>query len=71
VVKNLTIKDEAYAYLRSQKRSNESFSDVILRMQEKESNKVLLNYCGKLPGLDAEKRKKEIAQSRKEFGERF
>jgi predicted CopG family antitoxin len=49
MVKNLTIKEEAYTYLSSIKRENESFSDVILRLKDNQRKESILSLCGSVP----------------------
>ena len=70
---NISLKREAYEFLRALKRENKSFSDVILEFKEKDkvidrSGKSLLKYAGVLKNLDIdwdfkEKRMHELRES--------
>ncbi len=56
---NISIKEEAYQYLKMLKGKDKSFSDVIIEMKEnrteKGTAKSLLKFAGKLKHLDAKK----------------
>jgi len=57
-MKNIMVRDEVYEKLQKMKRGKESFSDVILRLIEKQRAKgveVLEKYAGKLESEDLER----------------
>ncbi len=58
---NISLKREAYEFLRALKRENKSFSDVILELREKKkgTTKDLMKYFGVLKGLDIDWKAKE------------
>jgi predicted CopG family antitoxin len=71
---NISIKDEAYRFLKSIKGKDESFSDVILDFRKKKrkfDGKELLKFAGVLKDVDWEKRKKEMKKLRKSANKRF
>lgn len=57
-MKNIMVRDEVYEKLQKMKRGKESFSDIILRLIEKQKAKgveVLEKYAGKLEDDELEK----------------
>jgi len=56
---NISIKEEAYQYLKMLKGKDKSFSDVIIELKDNKTGKgtakSLLKYAGKLKHLDAKK----------------
>ena len=66
---NISIKDDAYRFLKSLKGNNESFSEVILRFKEKKGSKeAIMKYFGVLKDADIdwsekEKRMKRLRES--------
>lgn len=67
---NISIKDEAYQFLRTLKTKDKSFSDVILKFKEKEENKngkSLLRFAGVLKNTDWGERMKGIKRFREAF----
>lgn len=75
---NISIKEEAYEFLRSLKTEDKSFSDVILdfkqfRQQRKGSKENVLKFFGVLKNkkIDWESREKIMKEFREEFGERL
>ncbi|MEK6847038.1 MAG: antitoxin VapB family protein [Nanoarchaeota archaeon] len=66
---NISIKDDAYRFLKSLKGNNESFSEVILRFKEKKGSKeAIMKYFGVLKDADidwseTEKRMKRLRES--------
>jgi len=60
--KNISISDEAYSRLAAQKKSHESFTDVINRLTEKRS---VLELAGVLTKSEAKELKSNIRKLRK------
>jgi len=57
-MKNIMVRDEVYEKLQKMKKGKESFSDVILRLIEKQRTKgveVLEKYAGKLENDELER----------------
>ena len=68
---NISIKKEAYDFLKSLKSKDKSFSEVILEFKGRKGNdgSILLDFAGGLKGLDVDWDKKE--KRMKEFRESF
>jgi predicted CopG family antitoxin len=64
---NISIKEEAYEFLKSRKSGNKSFSDVILEFKEKKSP---LGFFGILKDKDWTQTEKNIRSFREDFEER-
>ena len=60
--KNVVLKDEAYEFLRREKRPGETFSDVVLRLRG--SAKPLSSFAGAWKGMPT----KELAKIRAAIG---
>lgn len=58
--KNISLTDDAYARLQAHKRSDESFSDVVLRLTGEQRS--LRDGIGQFPGLAA-----DVERGREEF----
>ena len=59
---NISLKKEAYEFLRSLKDKDKSFSDVVLEFREnrgKKDGKSILKYAGALKGINIDWRVKE------------
>lgn len=69
MVKVISLSNKAYSTLKALKRGDDSFSDVVLKIAEKEKKPSIMDLAGKWPLSDeeTEKIKKEIARSRKHF----
>lgn len=74
---NISIREEAYKFLKSLKSKDKSFSDVILELKkdrkfEKGSKEVVLEFAGVLKGrkIDWEDRKKRMKEFRDSFDNR-
>ena len=74
---NISIKEEAYRFLRSLKHGEKSFSDVILGFKkdseyDKSSKEAVLQFAGVLKnkGIDWKAREKKMEEFRKEFNKR-
>ena len=71
---NISIKKEAYEFLKSFKSKDKSFSDVILELKEnrheKGSAKSLLRFAGALKNLDWEEKEKRMKEFRNSFNKR-
>ncbi|MBS3153516.1 antitoxin VapB family protein [Candidatus Woesearchaeota archaeon] len=72
---NISIKREAYNFLKSLKTKDKSFSDIILELKEnkgeKRSAKSLLRFAGALKDIDWEERGRRMKDFRKSFNERL
>ncbi len=74
---NISIKDEAYRFLKGIKSKDESYSDVILRFKEKkvQNGKALLllaeKYKDAFDKSDWDVKKKRMNEFRKSFDERI
>ncbi len=72
---NISIKKEAYDFLRSFKTKDKSFSDVILELKEnnyeKGSAKSLLRFAGILKDVDWTEREKRMKEFRASFNKRI
>ncbi len=66
--KTLTVKEEAYNRLLAKKKTNESFSDVILRITSGSSVLGLANILNK---KEAESLEKNVLKNKKLFRKRF
>ena len=69
---NISLKREAYEFLKALKRADKSFSDVILEFRERKSNRNFMRFFGALKdrGIDWGVRKKRMAEFRKSFDKR-
>lgn len=69
MVKVISLSETAYKELKSKKRNEESFSDVVLRLIETEKKPNILDFAGKWPGTNKEAIyiKKELEKDRKKF----
>ncbi|MAE49452.1 hypothetical protein CMI48_01350 [Candidatus Pacearchaeota archaeon] len=73
---NISLKKEAYDYLKARAGKEKSFSDVVLDFKEREqvkkgSKEALLKFAGVLKNIDWEKRKKVMADFRNEVEQRL
>ena len=74
---NISIKKEAYDFLRSLQNGRKSFSEVILELKEKQerkgNKKVVLGYFGAVKNrkIDLKKAEKRIKEFREEFDDRI
>ena len=46
MARNVALSEKAYAVLKSVKKGKDSFSDVVLRLYDKENKKSILRYAG-------------------------
>ena len=67
VVKTITIKKDAYDTLKSMKRPDESFSDVILRVGQKRVTAKDLFGRMKVKNIDLDRLKKNMKANRKQW----
>ena len=69
MVKVISLSNKAYATLKALKRGDDSFSDVVLKIAEKEKKPSIMDLAGKWPGTkkDADAFKEMIKQNRKRF----
>ncbi len=69
---NIAIREEAYAFLKSLKTGDRSFSDVILGFKEQaQSTEGIMRFFGTLQDVDWDERRKAMAGLRREFEERL
>lgn len=66
---NISIKDEAYRFLKSIKGKKESFSDAILRFKDQERN--ISRFFGVLKDSDWSSKEKRMKAFRESFEERL
>ena len=52
VTKVISLSEKAYGTLKRRKRRNESFSDVVMRLAERENKKSILEFAGAWKGED-------------------
>ncbi|WP_049971254.1 antitoxin VapB family protein [Haladaptatus cibarius] len=67
--KNITLKEEAYESLKSHKRDDESFSDVVLRLSG--ANKDVMKGFGMLSDEEADDLREHVEDVREQFNEDF
>lgn len=69
MTKVISLSDAAYEEMKSLKHSGDSFSDVVLRLADKERKRPLLDFFGKWPGdsKEAENIKRELEKERSKF----
>jgi predicted CopG family antitoxin len=68
MVKPVSLSNEAYEVLSKMKSTGESFSDVVLRLAEKDKKKFnVADFAGKWADIDVTKMKELIAKDRKRF----
>jgi predicted CopG family antitoxin len=71
MTKVISLSERAYGILKRRKRSNESFSDVVVRMAGERDRRSILDFAGAWKGDDIDKvfsivqRDRERASSRK------
>lgn len=72
---NISIKKEAYEFLKGFKTKDKSFSDVILELKEnkyeKGSAKSLLRFAGALKNLNWDEKEKRMKEFRQSFNKRI
>ena len=66
---NISIKKEAYDFLRHLKNKNKSFSDIILSFKKEQND--IMRFFGILGELDWESKEKNIKNLRKSFNEKL
>ncbi len=69
MTKVISLSDNAYQEIKSLKQSDESFSDVVLKLVDKAKKQPLLDFFGKWPGTSEEldRIKKTLEKQRKSF----
>ena len=69
MTKVISLSNEAYERIRSIKKPSESFSDVVLKLTNKNKKKSLMDFFGKWPGSEEEIEniQKIIDEGRKNF----
>ena len=70
---NISLKKEAYEFLRSLKSRERSFSDVILEFKDNRSNQDIMKFFGVLKNedIDWEGKKKRMKRFRESFNRRM
>ena len=68
---NISIKEEAYRFLKSLKSTDKSFSEVILEFKRENKNRDIMRFFGVLKNIDWDIREKRMREFRSEFEERF
>ena len=68
---NISIKEEAYRFLKSFKSKDKSFSDVILRFKEENKRRNIMRFFGVLKDVNWDAREKRMHEFREEFEARF
>lgn len=66
---NISIKKEAYEFLKGLKTKDKSFSDVILSFKRKPDN--IMRFFGVLKNLDWDEKEKDIGNFRSSFNKRL
>ncbi len=66
---NISIKKDAYEFLRRLKAKDKSFSDVILSFKKEKSN--IMDFFGVLKDVDWEERENNMKSLRKSFSRRL
>jgi predicted CopG family antitoxin len=71
MTKVISLSDKAYGTLKKQKRKDESFSDVVMRLSSEEKGKSILRFSGAWKGDDVDKvfsavmKDRELSKSRR------
>lgn len=66
---NISIKKEAYEFLKNLKSSDKSFSDVILNFKKEQNN--IMRFFGALKDINWDEKEKQIRNLRNSFGRRL
>lgn len=66
---NISIKEEAYNFLKSLKAKNKSFSDIILGFKSKDKN--IMSFFGVLKDKDWKEKESSMLEFRKSFNRRL
>ncbi len=66
---NISLRKEAYEFLKKLKTSNKSFSDIILSFKKEQSN--VMRFFGVLKDLDWDNREKNMKSLRESFNKRL
>lgn len=67
--KNISLRKEAYDYLRSLKRRGKSFSEIILEFKKRDQS--ILRFFGILKDSDWDEKKRRMKELRNSFEERL
>jgi predicted CopG family antitoxin len=70
MTKVISLSEKAYETLKGMKKPGESFSDVVIRVAEKEKKKSLLEFSGKWVGDDIDEVFAEIKKDREQLASR-
>ena len=66
---NISIKKEAYDFLRNLKSKEKSFSDIILSFKKEQSS--VMRFFGALKGIDWKEKEKSMKSLRESFNKRL
>ena len=66
---NISIKKEAYEFLKNMKAKDRSFSDIILSFKKEQSN--IMRFFGILKGLEWKEKEKSMKNFRDSFNKRL
>ena len=66
---NISLKKEAYDFLRNMKTKDSSFSDIILSFKKEQSS--ILRFFGALKGIDWKEKEKSMKSLRESFDMRL
>jgi predicted CopG family antitoxin len=65
LTKKISLSEKAYLVLKKLKRSNESFSDAILRISRQQQRKSILEFAGSWKGADIDEVFSDVLKDRK------
>jgi len=66
MTKVISLSEKAYETLKSMKKPGESFSDVVIRVADKEKKKSILEFAGTWKGDDADEILAQIMKDREQ-----
>ncbi|MBI2649895.1 hypothetical protein HYX04_01115 [Candidatus Woesearchaeota archaeon] len=66
---NISVKKEAYDFLKDMKTKDKSFSDIILSFKKEQSS--VMRFFGALKGIDWKEKEKSMKSLRESFNKRL
>lgn len=66
---NISVKKEAYNFLKDMKTKDKSFSDIILSFKKEQSS--VMRFFGALKGIDWKEKEKSMKSLRESFNKRL